>query len=201
MPGRPTQPPTRVGKQHTRRPHHQERLGFLMTDTHPPTPDRNDRTARTVELHIALIAALVGPTRLARCPLDLRVMGVLHSLSEAERQVIGDFAAQCLAIRATYTLTAREVAERLKVSTRLVQRLAQAGALNGSRINGRWRFTEQQLERFTLACAYVNGGGIPPPQGPPPLGAGPARPGVLGPARLGGGGWGSRPPPPAPAAS
>lgn len=45
-------------------------------------------------------------------------------------------------------LTVEEVASRLRVSTFTVRRWLRDGALQGVRIGGRWRVSEESLARF-----------------------------------------------------
>ena len=112
---------------------------------------------RTIALHMDLIEALVGPDHAKHCPLDLRIMGTLHAQSDDDRTAIQRFVTACLAQRATYCLTVQDIVQRFHVSARQVQRLAQSGALNGSRIGGRWVFTEAQLDRYLKANTYEGG--------------------------------------------
>lgn len=42
--------------------------------------------------------------------------------------------------------TVEQMAEKLTISKRSVERAVEAGYLSGSKIAGKWRFTEEQLE-------------------------------------------------------
>lgn len=56
----------------------------------------------------------------------------------------------------TVYLTDDEVADRLKVEKRTIQRLANAGDLAGFKVGKHWRFTEQAVLEFTGEAAAAS---------------------------------------------
>ncbi len=121
----------------------------------------NDRMARVIKLYESLVrlGEPIAPQ------LDLDLIQVLYEQSDAERWAVEDMVARYQELRASY-VTVGDVAKQWRISERQVRRLAQAGALKGSRRRGRWQFTPQAITRYVAAHTYNGMVRVAIPPGP-----------------------------------
>lgn len=128
------------------------------------TTEKNTRIEHATTLLLGLLDVVGGP-KAGALAFDLGTLEVLYELSDAEQAAIEAFITRCKALEASY-LSAAQVAEELRISTRLAQRLFQSGALRAVQRRGKWITTPAALQRFIKANTYQNGVRVQLPPGP-----------------------------------